>query len=83
MKNMFWIGWFFKKIKIILHLNIDKLWLDNEKLKPYPYTLGLHQVESIIILIDIVFSCICNSILHNCDMYFMYLHFKKMYLNAY
>jgi hypothetical protein len=47
------------------------------------YTLGFCQLESIIILIDVLFSCICNSILQNYDMYFLYLHFKKMYLNAY
>jgi hypothetical protein len=51
--------------------------------KLYPYTLGLHQLESIIILIDVFFSCTYNSILQNGDMYFLYLHFKKKNLNVY
>jgi hypothetical protein len=29
----------------------------------YPYTLGLYQLESTIILIDVLLSWICNSIL--------------------
>jgi hypothetical protein len=44
--------------------------LEYEKLKLYPYTLSLHQFESTIILIDVLLSCTCHSILQNYDMYF-------------
>jgi hypothetical protein len=31
--------------------------------------LGLYQLESIIIIIDALISCTCNSILENCDIF--------------
>jgi hypothetical protein len=49
----------------------------------YPYTLGLYQLESTIIIIDVLLSCTCNSIFQNCDMCFLVLAFQKIYLNAY
>jgi hypothetical protein len=51
--------------------------------KKYPYTLGLYQLESTIILIDVLLSCTCNFILQNYDTYFLVFAFQKMYLNAY
>jgi len=39
--------------------------------------------ESITIIIDVLLSCTCNSILQNFDMYFLYVQLKKKYLNAY
>jgi hypothetical protein len=47
------------------------------------YTLGLYELESTIILIDVLFSCTYNSILQNYDMYILVLAFQKMYLNEY
>jgi len=44
-------------------LKIDRLWLEYERLKLYLDTLGLHQLESIIILFDVLLSCTCNFIL--------------------
>jgi hypothetical protein len=42
-------------------LNWYRLWLKYEKLKLYPYTLGLHQLENVIIIVDVLLSCSCNS----------------------
>jgi hypothetical protein len=64
-------------------LKLDKLWLQYQKLKLYSYILGLYQLESIIILIDVLFSSTCNFILQNYDTYFLVLTYQKMYLNAY
>jgi hypothetical protein len=47
------------------------------KIKLYSYILGLNQLGSIIILIDVLLSCICNSILQNYDMYILILTYKK------
>ncbi len=49
----------------------------------YPYTLGLYQLQSTIILIDVLLSCTCDFILQNYDTYFLVFAFQKMYLNAY
>jgi hypothetical protein len=67
---------------ILLHQHFDRLW-PYEKLKLYSYTLGLYQLENTIILIDVLLSCTCDSILQNCDTYFPILAFQKIYLNAY
>jgi len=47
------------------------------------YILGLYQLGSIIISIDVLLSCTCNSILQNYDTYILILTYQKMYLNAY
>jgi len=41
------------------------------------------QFENTIILIDVLFSCTCDSILQNYDTYFPILASQKMYFNAY
>ncbi len=66
-----------QNFKIFLLYSFNRLWLKYEKLKLYPYTLDLCQLEKIINLIDVLFLCTCNSILQKCDMYFLYLQFKK------
>jgi len=49
-------------------------------------TISMHiyyQLENIIISIDALFSCTCNFILYNYDMYLLIFTSQKMYLNAY
>jgi hypothetical protein len=36
------INWLVFQIFQDIFKNFDRLWLNNEKLKSYPYTLGLH-----------------------------------------
>jgi hypothetical protein len=47
-------------------------------LKLYPYTLGLHQLENVIIIVDVLLSCICNSFVELWRVFSMLTFFKNV-----